>query len=190
MDQHHISSLTRSLTRVPSRRDVWRGLVGAGLGLAVARLPDVSKGKKKGKGKKKSKKPHSKPNAYGCLNVGAACGNDDQCCSGVCEGKTCRAHHAGICRVDSDLCTTGAAHVCNIVGDADTCACVLTTGNAPFCGQTGDGLSCQDCDKDSDCEEQFGPGAACFVLAGVCEEFCAEAGGITACAAPCAKPAK
>jgi hypothetical protein len=181
--------VTRSLTSVPSRRDVLRGLVGAGLGLGLARLPEAAEAKKKRKKKPNKPKP-PKANSYGCLNIGAACANDDQCCSGVCEGKTCRAHHTGICQVDYDLCTTGAAHVCNKAGTGDiTCACVLTTGNAPFCGDTAVGYACQECSKDAACEEEHGAGAACVVVgAGICEGICADTGG-TACMKPCANPA-
>jgi hypothetical protein len=188
MDQQHISSFTRSMTRVPSRREVLRGLAGAALGLGVARPPELAAAKKRTKKAKKPKTP--KPNAYGCLNVGAVCKNGDQCCSGVCEGKTCRAHHAGICRVDYDLCTTGAGHLCGIVNEVGAnCACVLTTGNAPFCGDFSEGTTCRECNQDADCEEEFGPGAACVVMAAVCEGFCADTGD-TACQPPCSKPAK
>ena len=191
MNQNRYAIVTHSLTSVPSRRDVLRGLAGAALGLGAARLPTRAEAKKKRKTKTKAKQPKApKPNQYGCLNVGATCKNDEQCCSGVCAGQTCRAHHAGICRVDYDLCTTGAAHVCNIVGSGGiTCACVLTTGNAPFCGETAAGYDCQECSQDADCEEEHGAGAACVVVgAGICG-LCAETGG-TACMAPCANPAK
>jgi hypothetical protein len=90
LNQHRIAVVTRSLTSVPSRRDVLRGLVGAGLGLGAARLPAVVAAKKK-------RKKKVKPNAFGCLNVDAACKNADQCCSGICEGKKCRAHGIGTC---------------------------------------------------------------------------------------------
>lgn len=190
MDENRFAVLTRSLVSVPSRRDVLRGLAGAALGLGLGRLPDAADAKKKGKGKPRKSKL-GKPNGFGCLNVGATCKNADQCCSGVCAGKTCRAHGTGICRVDFDLCTTGAAHLCNIVNEAETeCACVLTTGNAPFCADITDGPTCQECDKDADCEEALGAGAACIVVgAGICEGTCAETGG-TACVAFCPKPAK
>ena len=187
MDENRFAVATQSLTSVPSRRDVLRGLAGAALGLGVARLPDPVAAKKNRK-RKKPKPP--RPNAYGCLNVGAACRNAEQCCSGVCEGKTCRAHQEGICRVDYDLCTTGAAHVCGVDGNGDLrCVCVLTTGNAPFCGDFSSPTACRDCSKDTDCEEEFGAGAACVVNRGICEGNCAETGG-TACVPPCAKPAK
>jgi hypothetical protein len=185
MNPARAANVTRSVTHIPTRREILRGLAGSGLELGSTQLSPAIAAKKK---RKKSRKP--KPNAHGCLNVGAACGNDNQCCSGVCAGKTCRAHHAGICRVDYDTCTTGAGHLCGIVNEVGTnCACVLTTGNAPFCGDFSEGTTCRECNQDADCEEEFGPGAACVVMAGVCEGFCAETSD-TACLASCPKPAK
>jgi hypothetical protein len=188
MDQIRVAVAAKSLISALSRRDVLRGLAGTVPGVGAARLPSVAEAKKKRK-KKPNKPKAPKPNAYGCLNVGAACNNADQCCSGVCEGKTCRAHHAGICQVAYDLCSTGAAHVCNVVSEETSCACVLTTGDAPFCGDFSEGTTCQECDKDTDCEEAFGAGAACVVLEGICASSCPETGN-TACVAPCPNPAK
>ena len=85
MDQLRLSTLSRSLTAVPSRRDVLRGLVGAGIGLGIGRVPEVAEAKKKRK-RKKQDKPH-KPNAFGCLDVGDPCRTAGQCCSGICEGN-------------------------------------------------------------------------------------------------------
>ena len=191
MDQMHFSAVARTLTEMPSRRDVLRGLGAAGLGLGGLRLPDLAMAKKRRKKKgKKPKKP--KPNAFGCLNVGQPCNGDStQCCSGICEGTApkkgkkdssrCVAHDTGICRGPaSDTCSTGAAHACN---SAVTCACLLTTGNGGFCGDGGRAL-CQDCSRDSDCEEELGDGAACVVLGGICEDLCPDTGG-TACVPPC-----
>ena len=189
MNENHLAVVTQSVGRAPARRDVLRGLAGAALGLSVARLPELAEAKKKRK--KKAKQPKApKPNQYGCLNVGASCKNDEQCCSGVCEGQTCRAHDAGICQVDYDLCTTGAAHVCGVVNEIGTeCACTLTTGNAPFCGHFDGTITCQECNKDADCED-LGAGAACVLVgAGICDGTCAETGD-RACVAPCPKPAK
>jgi hypothetical protein len=173
---------------VPSRRDVLRGLVGAGFGLGMARLPAVTESKKKRKNKPGKPKP-AKPNAYGCLNVGAACSSAGQCCSGICQGKTCRGHDAGICQVDSDLCTTGGGHICDIhiPGEARACDCLLTTGNAPFCAVIGNAV-CRDCRLDADCEEDFGPGAACVPQLGACEGLCPTT-VVTACAPRCPNPA-
>ena len=54
MDHVHVSRLSRSLHRLPSRREVVRGLVGMGIGLGTLRLSDTTEAKKK---RKKRKKP-------------------------------------------------------------------------------------------------------------------------------------
>jgi hypothetical protein len=90
------------------------------------------------------------------------------------------AHDAAICQADSDTCTTGVPHYCN--GSNLSCACLLTTGNAGFCG--GPGTQCRECNKDTDCQEEFGTGAACVVFGGICETNCPDTGG-TACVPPC-----
>ncbi|MGH2615127.1 MAG: hypothetical protein ACRDJC_07805 [Thermomicrobiales bacterium] len=47
MNQNHVAVVTRSFTRFPSRRDVLRGLAGAGFGLGAVQLPDAVAAKKK-----------------------------------------------------------------------------------------------------------------------------------------------
>ncbi len=56
MDQTRFAVMTRLLRRIPSRRDVLRGLVGAGLGLGFVGLADPAEAKKKHKRKKKKKR--------------------------------------------------------------------------------------------------------------------------------------
>ena len=188
MDEHNFPPLRRALTNLPSRRDVLRSLAGAGLGLGALRLPDAVEAKK---GKKKSKK-----NAFGCLDVGQRCaGKDGKCCSGICQGKKpkrgkkdkskCVAHDAGICIAEADTCTAGAEVRCN--PSNPSCFCTLTTGNAGFCAAFSGGPAghCRVCRKDTDCEPEFGEGAACIVLGGICTTLCL-ATGRTACAPPCA----
>jgi hypothetical protein len=121
------------LTALPSRRDVLRGLVAAGLGLGGLRLPEAAETKKKHK-----KKP--KKNAFGCLNVGQKCrGKSGKCCSGICQGKKpkkgtkdnskCVAHNEGGCTPERSICLTGSqASLCG-----PEAACLATTGNAGFC---------------------------------------------------------
>jgi hypothetical protein len=184
MNHNRFDALTRTLISVPSRRHLLRGLAGAGLGLGGTRLPDLAEAKKKRKRKKKGKK--AKPNAFGCLNVGDPCKSEEQCCSGICEGKKgkkrCQAHDAGICTVGLNICT-GAVARCN--ADNPSCGCVLTTGNAGFCGDFTDGANnlCRDCSEDTDCQEEFGPGAACVALGGICAAICPDTG--TACVPAC-----
>ena len=52
MDQQHIHAVTRTLSRLPSRRDVLRGLAGAGLGLNGLWLAGGVAAKKKCRRKK------------------------------------------------------------------------------------------------------------------------------------------
>jgi hypothetical protein len=179
MDQHRMLTLTRALARVPSRRDVLRGLAGVGLGFGAFRLPDATGAKKR------SKKPPL--NAFGCLNVGQKCrGKDSTCCSGHCQGKkpkkgqkdksTCIAHNTGGCTVERSACFTGnQSSLCG-----PQAVCLATTGNAPFCAAATftQEANCRVCRTDQDCEAAgFGLGAACVV---VNQGFCASAN--TTCA--------
>jgi hypothetical protein len=186
MDSTRFDDFTRSLAG--SRRS----LVSGGLAVVAGRL-GLSGANAKKKRKKKGKKARKpQPNAFGCLDVGQPCNGDGtQCCSGICEGtkpkkgkpdkSRCVAHDAAICRgPDSDTCTTGVAHACN--SSNFSCGCLLTTGNAGFCG--GPGSTCRVCSKDADCQEEFGSGAACIVFGGICDVNCPESGG-TACVPPC-----
>jgi hypothetical protein len=50
---HHVSTWTRSLRGVPSRRDVLRALAGTGLGFGALQLSNVASAKNKKKGKNK-----------------------------------------------------------------------------------------------------------------------------------------
>jgi hypothetical protein len=168
--------LARWMTAGPSRREVLRGLAGAGIGLGVARLPDLASAKKK-----------TKPNAFGCLEVGDPCQSEEQCCSGICDGKKgkrkCRAHGAGTCRQDlTGLCSDPPTlATCN---DSETCFCLRTTANSNFCAELGQKL-CTDCQKDADCEALGLPsGSACLPTEGaLCADHCPKTGMV--CLAPC-----
>lgn len=204
MDPSSFDTVTRSLTVLPSRRDVLHGLASAGLSLATLRLSDAGMAKK-GHHKKQKKKPKPKPpspppsspppppppppfNAFGCLDFGQPCqGDSTLCCSGICDPgtSTCVAHNSGICFPDTDTCTVGHDVPCN--PDLPGCRCTLTTGNAAFCADLTalGGAVCRFCSTDADCQAELGPGAACVVLKGICSATCA-ATGRTACARPCA----
>ena len=186
MDAHRFDSLARFLTTAGSRR---RALAALGSLVTLGALPA---GAKKGK---KNEKP--KTNAFRCVDVGKGCqGKNGTCCSGICKGKKpekgkkdnskCVAHNAGICTPETDSCTLGVGISCN--PSNPSCSCALTTGNAGFCGAFTGGVEghCRVCKKDTDCEAEFGAGAACLVMGGVgCTAFC-PATGRTACAPPCA----
>ena len=189
MNSHRFDAVTRTLTTAGSRRRVLAALGGL---ITLGALPASAR-----KGKK-AKKP--KLNAFRCVDVGKACqGKNGTCCSGICQGKKpkkgkrdkskCVAHNAGICSPETDSCTLGVGISCN--PSNPNCSCTLTTGNAGFCGSfTGNGTGgineCRVCSKDTDCQAEFGAGAACLVMGGAgCTAFCA-ATGRTACAPPCA----
>jgi hypothetical protein len=117
-------ALGRTLTRLPSRRDVLRGLAGSGLGLVTIRLPDAIAAKKKRN--RKDKKPKLQRNLYGCVDVGKACrGNNANCCSDLCEGKKprrgqkdksrCLAHNVLDCPPGWDGCLESGV-TCGIDG--------------------------------------------------------------------------
>lgn len=192
--QHHLTALTRSLASIPSRRDVLRGLAGMGFGLTALRAPAPLEAKRKGKRKRKNKKrkKKSKPNAFGCLSVGAFCKNATQCCSGICTGKKgkrkCRAHDTGECQQGVDgVCQSGTPIV-TACGNRTDCACVRTTAGSNVCGELFCGRpgcsECAACTRDADCVALGFPStAACApVTQGLCSGIC-ETG--MACVLPC-----
>ncbi len=141
-----------------------RALVAAAAALAAAPVTSAKKKKRRKRNKKVTR------NAFGCVNVGAFCKNDDQCCSGICQGKqgkkTCQAHHTGGC--------TGQLHAC--AGDLVPCVtatdengtCARTTGNAGYCVVVAFDF-CAACSRDTDCQAMCGPQAACIVCESECE---------------------
>ncbi|MGH2618112.1 MAG: hypothetical protein ACRDJC_23030 [Thermomicrobiales bacterium] len=185
MNQNRVAVVTQSLTSLPSRRDVLRGLAGAGLGLGAARLPTMAAAKKK---RKKNKKP--KPNQYGCLEVGDPCKTAGQCCSGICEGtkdkRTCRAHGTGTCNQKAPgVCEAG--DVSDTLCNGQQCLCTRTTAGSKFCGSHAFPSACASCQRDADCVALgFPPGTACAPFTGefACAGTCEETGGM-ACLVPC-----
>ena len=189
MDHDHFDAITRSLGAAASRRSFGRVLAGGGLGALLSSAFGALAVDAKQRKKKLQK------NAFGCVDVGKPCaGKNSKCCSGLCQGKKpkqgkrdkskCVAHNAGICIAEADSCTVGEVQ-CN--PSNPSCFCTLTTGNAGFCAAFSGGPAghCRVCRKDTDCEAEFGEGAACLVLGGICTPFCL-ATGRTACAPPCA----
>lgn len=190
MDETRFDGLTRSLAR--SRRS----LLGAAIALAGGPLTLLSAEAKKKRKKKKRKPKKPQPNAFGCLNVSQPCNGDStKCCSGICEGtkprkgkpdkSRCMAHDTSICTAETEICSTGMNKLCD--ANNGQCGCVLTTGDAGFCGDFSENSGsdlCRKCSQDTDCQEEFGPGAACVVFGGVCESYCPQTGG-TACVPAC-----
>jgi predicted outer membrane repeat protein len=97
--------MTRLLKRIPSRRDVLRGLVGAGLGLGFVGLADPAEAKKKHKRKKKKKKK--------CKGVTKKCGKkcipQDECYGGCPGNALC---DGGVCHPCTVTCVSGIPTVC------------------------------------------------------------------------------
>ena len=149
--------LVRALTQEHSRRGATRLLGGlaAGSVLGVVGHGEVVA--------KKHKHTKIKRNEFGCVNVGDACQNDGQCCSGICQGKKgkakCKAHDVDVCHAGQDSCGVDS-FPCTIPGGPDQAFCYTTTGNAGYCGAAGGG--CVDCTKDADCLTFCGAGAACI----------------------------
>jgi hypothetical protein len=146
VEQQRFDVMTRSLTRVPSRRDVLRGLTG-GLGLGALWLPGTAAAKKKRK--KKHKKTTQQPTTNctpNCLD--RTCGNDG--CGGSC----------GACG-SNDICRGGTC--CAPESPATTCAgrCGTWTNN---CGQPVVCPTCpggQQCLSNGSCAMVCGPGIPC-----------------------------
>jgi hypothetical protein len=177
MEGMHFDDLLRSLTQ--SRRALAAGALATVAGLLVGPGVDARNKRKK----RKPKKPE--PNEFGCLEIGAACKGAEQCCSGICDGKKgkrkCQAHDTSLCTPEKNFCTAGVVTACN--GANVRAVCMQTTGKAAFCGDLSDpgGIACRVCARDVDCQEEFGPGAACIDLGGeICKTVCTETGG-TAC---------
>jgi hypothetical protein len=173
MDSDRFDGLTRSLSTLLSRRTL-----AGGLGLGVATLPVLAEAKKKHKHTHKKKKK-AKFNDFGCVNVGDFCKNDDQCCSGICEGKKCQAHDTSSCLAGDFELVCGGVDVLCVASDGGDGFCDTTTGKAGYCRVEG---HCFDCTKDADCVPFCGPHAACIV----CEPLCRHGGDTTSCVGPAA----
>src|SRR5918992_6051589 len=84
MDQTRFEVVTHMLSRIPSRRDVLRGLVGTGFGLGSLRLSHVAGAKKKRKNKRKKCKGRRKKCGKKCISSASCCSSAD--CG---NGATC-----------------------------------------------------------------------------------------------------
>jgi hypothetical protein len=185
VEPRFVSIVTRALTGVPSRRDILRGLAAAGIGVGIVTLPDPTAAKKRRKRKKKEKP--AKPNEFGCFEVGDPCKSEVDCCSGVCEGKRCRAHGTDICRQDRPGVCTASIDQIPQLGCGANCWCFRTTAGSNFCGEgvrTSEQEDCTDCKTDADCLALGYPaGSACAQVGrGNCAGWC-DSG--MACLVPC-----
>jgi hypothetical protein len=198
MDQQHLIIWKRSLRSAPTRRDVVRGLAGAGLGFSAllgsafgALDADAKKTRRK---KKKKKQQRPVVNQFGCLDVDQPCrGDSTLCCSGVCAGSApkkskpdrsrCAAHGTGTCDQAKGYCS--AASVAEVLcNNSAQCICLRTTGGSSFCAANNNASRCAACQRDSDCEALgFAPGSACAPFStGACAGVCSSG---MVCVAPC-----
>jgi hypothetical protein len=181
MNAARFDALLRTHSARASRRSALAGLAS---GLLLVGPPAFGEHEARAKKKHKKRKPHHmrKPslNAFGCVDVGKACGgNDNICCSGRCDGnkpkpgkkdmRTCVAHHTGDCTREKTFCTANTLDSkCGPTG-ADA-YCQTTTGNADFCANVENfsllSSLCRSCARDSDCDAITGPGSACVVIDG------------------------
>ncbi len=189
MDGAYFDGLTRAMAQ--SRRT----LLGGAVALASGWIGSAdTEARKKGQKRKGKKAPRGLVlNQYGCVDVGQPCrGDSSNCCSGVCEGvaprkgkpdqSQCVAHNSSVCRASSDFCSTGTGAICNAT--ELNRVCTLTTGSAGFCADftphmeagTDASFYCRNCSRDTDCQAEFGPGAACVVYAGICSIYCPNTG--------------
>lgn len=173
MAPSRIDHLARAASFVLSRR----GLGGA-LGLGILARPGLADAKQNHKHTHKhTKKNKATFNAFGCVNIGNFCKNDDQCCSGVCTGNKCQAHDVSTCQTGDveAFCGGGADEFC-IAAAGEGGFCETTTGNAPYCAHDAAYFACA---KDADCVPFCGSRAACVVCRGVA---CVSFGVATMCA--------
>jgi hypothetical protein len=95
MNQHRIAALTRSLTHVPSRRDVLRGFASGVLGLGTLWLEGAqARNKHRKKHKRKKTKAPSPPAATCTPRCGRKVCGDDGCggsCGNCAPGQSCRS---------------------------------------------------------------------------------------------------
>ena len=161
MDSRHFDAMVRSL--IGPRRSLLAGIVGGALAMAGAnpRQPAAA-------GKRKP----LERNEYGCVPIGKGCrGNDNVCCSGICEGKKpkkgkrdrsmCLAHDVAGCKPGQQSWSCGTtSYPCTTSTGNPLGGCQTTTGDAGYCAAI---LHCLPCRKDADCQSQLNnPLAACI----------------------------
>jgi hypothetical protein len=181
MNAARFDTLLRPLSAPASRRGALAALASGLLAVGpLARGGQEAEAKKKHKKKKPSHTRKPSLNAFGCVDVGKAClGNDNLCCSGMCQGKkpkqgrkdksTCVAHHTGDCSREKTFCTANLLDS-KCGPDGADAYCQTTTGNADFCANVENfslmSSPCRSCSRDADCEAITGPGSACVVIDG------------------------
>jgi len=113
MNQQRFDVLTRTLSSVPSRRDVLRGLAGCGLGLGALRWPDVAEA-----GTRCTRKRRKK-----CRRAGKTCLSNGSCAI-VCTvnedcPSTCSCSNPDV--DGAQHCIAGPLDVTVLCGTTDAC---------------------------------------------------------------------
>jgi hypothetical protein len=177
MNGLYLDDVLRTLTQ--SRRSALIAALTAGL---FGRSTVEAKKKRKRKHKKQTKVQPPTPNEFGCLEVGDACVSEDDCCSGVCDGKTCRAHDVGTCgQGQSDVCAIQNPDDAVCVREGLPGLCFRTTAGSDICMNR---FLCAPCQRDADCLALgFPQGSACVPLTGdlACDDLCQGETSRTAC---------
>ena len=141
MDDRRFDRWTRAIAASASRRRTLFALFAA---LTHGRLsPDATAGP-------------------GCKNVGARCKRPGQCCSGLCKGKKgrkkCKGHDSGGCKPGTIPFSCGGVEVACTTSSGLAGACATTTGKGGYCFSN---VLPPQCTRDADCQELYGPRAAC-----------------------------
>ncbi len=163
MNEHHIPSWTRLVTHAPSRRDVLRGIAGAGLGFAALPHPDTADARKKRKKNKKHRQEAPPPAAPCTPKCGRKeCGNDG--CGGSCgecgAGQVCATGTCCSPQPVETTCTTrcGLASTCPLrcdtVVDPGACSQPVTCSCPSGHECLSNGSCGQICAQASDCPGQ------------------------------------
>jgi hypothetical protein len=180
MNEPPFERWVRPLSDPASRRQTILASLLGGLVLLCGGHGALAKKKRKKRRKRKKNTAKITFNAFGCVDVGTFCKTNDQCCSGICQGKkgkkSCRAHDEGSCLANQDTCGGPPFFPCT-TSTGESGVCTITTGKAPYCNTTG---ACFPCRKDADCVPFCGSQAACIV----CETQCGATEGFTACVGP------
>lgn len=166
MDSGRFDTLVRSFTRLPSRRDILHGFIGAGAGLGGLRLETAGARRKHHK-KRKNPKPQGPPSppAPTCTpRCGRKRCGDDGCggsCGGCGAGQFCRTGTCCTPRSTKDICTFDCGINAPCPGRCDTLNNVGTCGQTVACscpaGQTclSNGSCGQVCASVNDCPGPF-----------------------------------
>ena len=98
-----------------------------------------------------------------CKSDGHSCGNNKQCCSGICQNHTCVSLTSGTCpsTTGGDICSK-TVPVCNSTnGSLCLCAARTQNGQLPVCVQP---TGCRGgCRNDADCTMQGFTNSVCVV---------------------------